>query len=71
MTMVLFEFSHWRLRLEIDLEPLLMLKSCQWVVVVVVHLDYSISSGPFLSFEIDPDLKPFLVVDLDNTHSFQ
>ena len=40
--------------MEIDLEPLLMLKSCQWVVVVVVvHLDYSISSGPFLSFEIE------------------
>ena len=33
---------------------LLMLKSCQWVVVGGwVDLDYNVSSGPLLSFEIE------------------
>ena len=31
-----------------------MLKSCRWVVVGGwVDLDYNVSSGPFLSFEIE------------------
>ena len=32
---------------------ILMLKSCRWVVGGSVDLDYNVSSGPFLSFEIE------------------
>ena len=32
---------------------LLTLKSCRWVVGGWVYLDYNVSSGPFLSFEIE------------------
>ena len=49
MTLVLFEFLHWILRWEMDLGPLYWL----WKVMdgwVVVHLNYSDSSGPFFEF---------------------
>ena len=49
MTMVLFEFCHWRFILDMDLGPLYL---CLGVVGGWwVLLDYSFSSGPFLSFD--------------------
>ena len=49
-----------------DLYIVLMLKSCE--VVVVVHLDYKVSSGPFLSYEIEIGDGPG--PELDNFRKF-
>ena len=48
---------------------LLTLKSCRWVVGGWVDLDYNVSSGPFLSFEIEIGDGPG--PELDNYSSCQ
>ena len=62
------EIDYWRLTLDlyIDVEKLSV---GGWVV----HLDYNVSSGPFLSYEIEfgdgpgPELDNFPVSNFQNT----